>query len=290
MTTATRAHDCLINVHFGDQEQPEWMFRVKDEYFKRNDTIFGKWEMAQVLEEMDANGVERALLTVNMKNPTGSPMAFVEARPDRFALAAGGLDLLRPMPSLRLLQSFVADHPVACVTTGPAFWGDGMYPPDNAVYFPLYTKCCELELPLCMNTGLPGPPIAGEAQNPIYFDRVCVRFPELNLCMIHGADPWWDTAIRLMIKYPNLHLMTSAWAPKYLPESLLHYMRTRGKKKVIFASDAPVLSITRTITEATALDLPPDVMDNYLYGNAQRFFFDRLAARTNAADTTGEAS
>jgi predicted TIM-barrel fold metal-dependent hydrolase len=96
--------------------------------------------------------------------------------------------------------------------------------------------------------------------------------------MIHGADPWWDTAIRLMLKYPNLHLMTSAWAPKYLPQSLLHFMRTRGKEKVIFASDAPVLSITRTVGEAVKLDLPPEVMDNYLYANAQRFFFERLAA------------
>jgi hypothetical protein len=37
-----------------------------------------------------------------------------------------------------------------------------------------------------------------------------------------------------------------------------------------------VLSITRTIGEAQKLDLPAEVRDNYLYGNAQRFFFDRL--------------
>jgi predicted TIM-barrel fold metal-dependent hydrolase len=271
-----RAHDCLVNVHFGDTEQTELMFRVKDEYFKRDDSIFAKADMAKVLEEMDANGVERAVLVADVRHPTGSPFEFVEAHPDRFALAASGLDLLRPMPTLRNLQSFVGDHPVAFAMVGPAFWGDGMYAPDNAVYFPLYTKCCELDLPLCMNAGLPGPAVAGEVQNPIYFDRVCVRFPELKLCMIHGADPWWDTAIRLMIKYPNLHLMTSAWAPKYLPQTLLHYMRTRGKQKVIFASDAPMLSITRTITEAAQLDLTPDVLDNYLYANAQRMFFDPL--------------
>jgi predicted TIM-barrel fold metal-dependent hydrolase len=208
MPTAGRVHDCLINVHFGDAEQPDWMFRVKDEYFKRDDSIFGTWEMQEVLDEMDANGVERAIVTGNVNDRTSSPIRFVEARPDRFALAAGGLNLLRPMPSLRLLQSFAADYPVAYASAGPAFWGDGMYTPENAVYYPLYTKCCELDLPLCMNAGLPGPPIPGEAQNPIYLDRVCVRFPELKLCMIHGADPWWDTAIRLMIKYPNLHLMT----------------------------------------------------------------------------------
>ena len=278
MAKAPRAHDCLINVHFGDSEQPEYMFRVKNEYFKRDDSIFGKWDMSQVLDEMDANGVERAVLTANLSKPGGSPAKFAEARPDRFALTAGGFDFLRPMPSIRLLESFIASNPVVSVSSGPSFWGDGRYPPDDAVYFPLYTKACEWGLPVCLNTGIPGPPIPAEVQNPIHLDRVCIRFPELKLCMIHGADPWWDTAIRLMLKYPGLHLMTSAWAPKYLPESLLHYMRTRGKTKVFFASDAPVLSITRTIGEAMALDLPDEVRDNYLYGNAQRFFFDRLPA------------
>ena len=61
--------------------------------------------------------------------------------------------------------------------------------------------------------------------------------------MIHGADPWWDTAIRLMLKYRNLRLMTSAWSPKRLPASLLHYMSTRGKDRILFASDYPVLSM-----------------------------------------------
>ena len=148
-----------------------------------------------------------------------------------------------------------------------------MYPPSDAVYYPLYAKCAELELPLCVNTGLPGPPIPGEVQNPIHLDRVCVRFPELKLCMIHGADPWWDVAIRLLIKYANLRIMTSAWSPKRLPDSLLHYMRTRGKNKVIFASDWPVLRQSRVVPEALALDLPPEVLDNYLYNNANDFFF-----------------
>ena len=147
------------------------------------------------------------------------------------------------------------------------------YPPSDAVYYPLYTKCAELDLPLCLNTGLPGPPIPGEVQNPIHLDRVCVRFPELRLCMIHGADPWWDVAIRLMIKYENLRLMTSAWSPKRLPDSLLHYMRTRGPNKVMYASDWPVLKMHRLVPEALALDLPPDVLDNYLYNNAADFFF-----------------
>jgi predicted TIM-barrel fold metal-dependent hydrolase len=270
----TRAIDGLVNVELGDQQQPDWMIRVKEDYFKGGDSFFKSPELSELLDDMDAHGVERAILMTGVK-PRGRALKYAEERPDRFALAVGGFDLLKPMPTVRALEAFVRDHPVAYALVGPSFWGDGMYPPTDAVYFPLYTKCCELDLPLCMNAGLPGPPIPGEVQNPIHFDRVCVRFPELRLCMMHGADPWWDTAIRLMIKYANLRLMTSAWAPRHLPASLLHFMRTRGKDRIIFASDSPVLSITRCVKEASELDLSPELLDNYLYGNAQAFFFDK---------------
>jgi predicted TIM-barrel fold metal-dependent hydrolase len=266
--------DGLVNVHFGETEQqPTWMLKVRDDYFKGPKSMFAPVDMAELLEEMDAQGVQKAVLMDNIAKPHVTARKFAQARPDRFALAMGGVNLLKPMPSLRELTAVVADLPVVYAAVGPSFWGDGMYPASDAVYYPLYTKCAELELPLCLNTGLPGPPIPGEVQNPIHLDRVCVRFPELRLCMIHGADPWWDVAIRLMIKYENLRMMTSAWSPKRLPDSLLHYMRTRGPNKVMFGSDWPVLKMHRVVPEAEALDLPPEILDNYLYNNANEFFF-----------------
>jgi predicted TIM-barrel fold metal-dependent hydrolase len=274
MTTAARAHDLLMNTDMGDAEPPAWMVRVKEDYFAKSFQLASR-ELGELLDEMDEHGVERGVLLTNFVTPSPRALSFVDARPDRFVLGVGGHDLLRPMPNLRRFESFVGDHPVAYTIVGPSFWGDGMYPPSDAVYYPLYAKCCELGVPLCLNTGLPGPPLPGEAQNPMHLDRVCVRFPELKLVMAHGADPWWDTAIRLMLKYANLRLMTSAWSPRHLPESLLHFMRTRGKNRVMFASDSPVLSITRCITEARALDLPPEVLDGYLYANAQEFLFSR---------------
>jgi predicted TIM-barrel fold metal-dependent hydrolase len=266
--------DCLVNVHFGETEQqPSWMVKVRDDYFKGSDSMFAPVELSELLDEMDEQGVRKAILMDNLTKPSVTARKFVEAKPGRFALAMGGVNLLRPVQPLKELTAIVADLPVAYAAVGPSFWGDGQYPPTDAVYYPLYAKCAELGLPLCMNTGIPGPPIPGEVQNPIYLDRVCVRFPELKLCMIHGADPWWDVAIRLLIKYGNLRLMTSAWSPKRLPDSLLHYMRTRGPDKVIFASDWPVLAMRRVVPEAVALDLPPQVLENYLYNNAQAFFF-----------------
>jgi predicted TIM-barrel fold metal-dependent hydrolase len=270
----THAIDCLINVHFGEAEsQPTWMRKVREDYFKGPASMFGPVDLAELLDEMDEQGVQKAILMDSIASPSNTARKFVEAKPNRFALAMGGVDLLRPVRSLRELTSVVGDLPVAYAVVGPSFWGDGQYPPSDAVYYPLYAKCAELDLPLCVNTGIPGPPIPGEVQHPMHFDRVCVRFPELRLCMIHGADPWWDVAIRLMLKYANLRLMTSAWSPKRLPETLLHYMRTRGPDKVIYASDWPVLRMRRVIPEARALDLPAEVLDKYLYNNAQEFFF-----------------
>ncbi|GLX02655.1 amidohydrolase family protein [Microtetraspora sp. NBRC 16547] len=275
MTVVNRAIDCLVNVSMvtGD-DPPDWLVRVKEDYFKGGQSFLADADYDQIVDEMDRLGVRRAILMTDLRTDAPEAREFVDKAPERFSLGVGGLDLLRPMRSLKILTETVANAPVSYVSVGPSFWGDGNYPPSDAVYYPLYTKACELELPVTLNTGLPGPPLPGEPQNPIHLDRVCQRFPELKLVMMHGADPWWELAIRLMIKYRNLHLMTSAWSPKYLPESLLHYMRTRGKKKIIFASDSPVLSMTRTITEAAQLDLDPEVLDNYLYGNAERFFFN----------------
>jgi predicted TIM-barrel fold metal-dependent hydrolase len=268
--------DCLVNVHFGETaNQPEFMLKVRDDYFKGPKSLYDPVELPELLDEMDRHGVVKAILMDNLTKPSVTARKFVEERPDRFALAIGGVNLLRPVPALRELAAVQRDLPLAYTVVGPSFWGDGQYPPSDAVYYPLYAKCAELELPLCVNTGIPGPPIPGEVQHPIHLDRVCVRFPELKLCMIHGADPWWDVAIRMLLKYRNLRLMTSAWSPKRLPDSLLHFMRTRGSEKVIFASDWPVLRQSRVVPEALALDLPPDVLDNYLHHNAAEFFFGR---------------
>jgi predicted TIM-barrel fold metal-dependent hydrolase len=281
--SVNRAIDCLVNVDLGDRKQPEWMVRVKEDYFKGGDSFLSSPELPQLIDGMDANGVERAILLTNLNADDDRGRRYAAERPDRFALGVGGLNLLRPVKSMRKLAAFVKDHPVAYVSVGPSFWGDGMYPPSDAVYYPLYLKCCELDVPLCLNTGIPGPPLPADVQYPIHLDRVCIRFPELKLCMMHGADPWWDTAIRLMLKYRNLRLMTSAWSPKRLPESLLHFMRTRGQERIIFASDYPALSMERTLGEAAKLDLSDEVRDRWLYQNGKSFFLDRLDAPRTAS-------
>src|ERR1700677_1655656 len=107
----TRAIDCLVNVDFADQKQPDWMVRVKEDTFKGDDSFFRSPELGELIENMDANGVEKAILVTKVSAGTEHrAVQFAEARPDRFSLALGGFNLLRPMKALRNIESFTRDH------------------------------------------------------------------------------------------------------------------------------------------------------------------------------------
>jgi predicted TIM-barrel fold metal-dependent hydrolase len=190
----TQAIDGLVNVDFADREMPDWMVRVKDDYFKGG-FEFASPELEELLDDMDGHGVEKAILTtqVSLTAETSRAIRFVEARPDRFALGVGGFDLLKPMKTVRSLESFVANNPVVYASVGPSFWGDGMYPPTDAVYFPLYVKCCELELPLCMNAGIPGPPLPASGWL-MSVMRAAVRVPALFPVATISSARWMASA------------------------------------------------------------------------------------------------
>ena len=109
---ASRVIDCLVNVHFGETEkQPTWMLKVRDDYFKGPESMFGPVDLSELLDEMDEQGVQKAILMDNLAKPSVTARKFVESRPDRFSLAMGGVNLLKPMP-------------VAYAVVGPSFWGD----------------------------------------------------------------------------------------------------------------------------------------------------------------------
>jgi predicted TIM-barrel fold metal-dependent hydrolase len=266
---AARAIDLWVNVTMGEQEPPEYLVRVKEDYFKGGDEFFRNIEPERLIADMDAAGVEKAVVTLDAGSPSKHALRFAAKYPGRLFYSVSARPTGR-MQEVWDVEALVRSEPVVMARVVP-FTTD--LPPSHPHYFPLYVKCIELDLPISINTGLPGPPVPGECQNPLHLDRVCFQLPELKICMAHGADPWWNVAIRLMIKYRNLHLMTSAYAPRYLPPELIHFMNTRGQDKILFATDHPVLSFERCIGEAQQLELRPGVLDKYLRANAERLFF-----------------
>ena len=277
---AVPAIDAFVNARMGSIERPEWLVRVAEDYFKRSEKIFKDISVSEMVDLMDASSVEVSILSTPALEPDRETLRFVEKRPDRFVLSAS-LDPRQGMPALRALESMARNHPVALARAFPFMTG---LAPNDRVYYPLYAKCVDLGLPVSINTGIPGPPAPGAVQHPMFLDDVCLFFPDLVLVMAHGADPWWSVAIRLMLKYRNLYLMTSAYAPKYFPPELLHFMNTRGRHKIIFASDHPVLGMDRCVDEARALDLREGVLEQFLHGNCRRVLLSHLTGRSDGGE------
>ncbi|MDE0881426.1 MAG: amidohydrolase family protein [Myxococcota bacterium] len=267
--------DTFVNVNMGSIERPEWLTRVAEDYFDRSQAIFQDISAEQLLETMDENGVDKAIITMRALEPDDRILAFASKHPQRFSLSIS-CDPRQGMKSVRALRQLASDHRVSLARLVPFMTNVAA---NEAACYPLFAACCDLDLAISVNTGIPGPPAPGMVQHPMHLDEVCLFFPELKLVMAHGADPWWAEAIRLMLKYKNLYLMTSAYAPKYLPDNLLQFMNSRGRDKIIFASDHPVLGMDRCAAEARALALKPEALSAYLYGNAQRLFFDPLEVR-----------
>jgi predicted TIM-barrel fold metal-dependent hydrolase len=247
--------------------RPEFLVRVATDYFHRADEVFRGTPLDEMVALMVQADIAAGVLTIDAANP--APMADAARQyGDRFLLSAV-IDPTRGMDAVRTIERLVGDWGVRLIRIIPFLVNK---PPNDKVYYPVYAKCIELGVAVSVTTGIPGPPMPAEPQRPLYLDEVCLFFPELVLVMAHGADPWWGEAIRLLLKYPNLYMMTSAYLPKYLPPELLHFMNTRGTEKILFATDFPFLPFDRCIDTARQLPLRPEVLQHYLRDNARRVF------------------
>jgi predicted TIM-barrel fold metal-dependent hydrolase len=264
------AIDCWVNPLTPEeaaQAQPEFLRRVAADYFHRAEELARGTPLDEMVAMMDAAGIEKGILTIDAAAPERFA-AMAAQYPGRFLLSAV-IDPMQGMGTVRAIERLAREHDVRLIRLVPFLFNR---PPNDKVCYPIYAKCIELGVAVSVNTGIPGPPMPAEPQRPLHLDEVCLFFPELTLIMAHGADPWWGEAIRLLLKYPNLYMMTSAYLPKYLPAELIHFMNTRGQHKVMFATDFPFLPFDRAIETARRLPLRPGVLERYLGENARAVF------------------
>ena len=104
-------------------------------------------------------------------------------------------------------------------------------------------------------------------------DIICYDFPELTVVTRHGCQPWTELMVKLMLKWPNLHYSTSAFAPKHYPKTIINYANTRGADKIIYAGYFPMgLSLDRIFAEMPDVGFRDHVWPKFLRENAERVF------------------
>lgn len=243
------------------------------------------WEglpVERLLEKMDAARIERAFLvaakagpwyaTTSSHTPYEAVARVIEGHPDRFHGLAG-IDPTEGMEGVRKLEYAVRDLGFIGAHLYPHWFG---WPPDDRRYYPFYTKCCELDVPIQMQVGhclVYRPDIRlPSVGRLITLDTIACDLPELKLIGIHTGWPWVEEMISVAWKHPNVYIGSDAYAPKHWKPELVHFINSWGQDKVLFGTDFPVIEPERAIREIDELELRPEAKRKLLRDNALRVY------------------
>ncbi len=253
-----------------DRESRE-QFKMPAEYMFRNIPGFepGADFVKLTVAEMDRRGIERAMIGVDFANDAS--IRALKEYPERFFACYE----VNPNEGMEEVRKIVALHERFGIKALSAFPAGlcPQVPIDDKRFYPIYAKAVELDIPICVCSGVPGPRLPMAPQHVERIDEVCWFFPELRFVMRHGAEPWTALAVKLMLKWPNLFYMTSAFAPRHYPKDIIDFANTRGADKILYAGYFPMgLSLERIFAELPSVPFKDEVWPKFLRENARRVF------------------
>jgi len=224
------------------------------------------------LDQMDKWGVGIGMVGVGGGTEEGQESTGEDAikrYPDRF-VASVGADQNDGMKGIEKIVRAYETWGARSISMFPA----GCFPQvaiNDKKMYPIYAKACELDIPVFVCTGIPGPRLKFQCQHVEHVDEVMYDFPELTYVSRHGCQPWTELMVKLMLKWPGLHYSTSAFAPKHYDPRIIDYANSRGADKIIYAGYFPMgLSLERIMTEMKNVPFKDEVWPKFLRGNAAR--------------------
>ena len=193
---------------------------------------------------------------------------IVQKNPDRIK-AMMGINPFERMEGVRELERTVKEY--GFVGAHIHSYGFGI-PVNDAMYYPYYAKCVELDIPVMIQVGHSAERMPSNMGRPILLDDIALYFPELRIVAAHTGWPWVDEMIALAWKHPNVFIATTAHAPKYWDRSLVNFINSRGSNKVLYGTDFPVLSHEKSLGQINELGLKIESKAKLLSENALKVF------------------
>ena len=225
--------------------------------------------LKQLLATMDACNVDIGVVSLGLSSEETAPMLdHLGQHQDRLraSLVVDRPD--RPVKQCRLLREYSAHPAVALVRVTPLVH---QYPLNDKLYYPIYELCVELNLPVSINVGIPGPRVRSACQNPELLEDVLIDFKGITVIGAHMGHPYEALLMQYMLKWPDLYLSNSAYSAKYMDPALVAFMDSkRGLGRVLFASDHPFLPMEKAVAAARDLPLSDAAAQEFLGGTASR--------------------
>ena len=228
-----------------------------------------------IVEDLDKLGVEVGVITgrdsettYGSPNNNGSVLAFCKAYPRKF-VGFWGIDPHKGMAAVREIVKAVEEHGMKGIAIDPYL---AHIPASEARFYPLYTKCCELNIPVFI-TMAPPPEVHGallDYARPRDIDRVARDFPELTLIMSHGGYPYVDESIYVCQRNANVYMDISEYERSPQVATYVRAMNGPIADKVVFASAHPFIELKDALDAYKDFELTDENRNKVMYANAKR--------------------
>lgn len=277
------AIDVVCNL-FTDEvagSRPQWTREFFVEKIGQSETVAKGVSVEDMLAEMDRAGIELALLIAPVLG-SGHPATWrlpyekvaevVEKHDDRFRGLAG-IDPTEGMRGVKRLEEAVRDFGFVGGHFYPHWFG---LPPDDRKWYPFYTKCAELDVPIQLQVGhclrySADYPLQSVGR-PLSLDTVACDFPELKIVGSHIGWPWVEEMMSVAWKHPNVYVSSDAWAPKHWKPEFIRFIDSWGQDKVLFGTDFPVIGIERAMNDIKELKIRDRAREKFLRDNALKVY------------------
>ncbi|WP_294485568.1 amidohydrolase family protein [uncultured Mailhella sp.] len=228
------------------------------------------------VEELRSLGVEKAVYTgrdcestYNYPPSNDLVLECMKAYPDLF-IGFYGFDPHKKMDAVREFRRAVEKDGMRGASIEPCM---AHLRSDDALYYPLYTVCCELNVPVIITAGLSPfmPGVSMDPMHPVYIDNVARDFPDLRILISHGGYPWMLEAVAVTQRNANVYLDFSTCVGKPQSQTLIDAAASVISRKVLFASANPFVNVTRAVEAFRALPFSPEVMERISVANGREF-------------------
>jgi len=232
------------------------------------------------LKEMGEAGVDKGILVGRQAgHRIVSNDDIAELRnmyPERFPVAIAGIDGNDEKAAIREVERTLKEMEFKGIAMDPGWSVPPLYVDDKSLY-PIYSKCAELGGILYLTCSLMQGPDISYAE-PARIQRVANAFPTLQIVVVHGAFPFTNEMLGVMIaNAPLANLWVAPDFFQFIPgfagaqdwvEAANHYIGDR----MLYASSYPVRPMKQSIEEFRRFHYEPEVLENIMEKNAANLF------------------
>jgi len=229
----------------------------------------------EVVADLDRYDVIKTVITgrdcestYGAKSNNESVTEFVSKYPEKF-IGFVGLDPHKGMKAIAELKASVQELGMKGAAVDPYL---AQIYANDAKYYPIYSKCCELDIPIVFTTGpatlVPNAIIDHVA--PRYIDVVARDFPELKIVISHGGYPWVNEAIIVAERNRNVYIDLSEYEFSPMSEAYIQAANTMISDKILYASAHPFVDFKQALKTYESLDFKPEVRQKIMHDNAAK--------------------